>query len=221
MRALNSYAKVQALVGTLIRNSRFQLRSTRVRTLRYLDVGCGPNTNVGLINLDYFWSPQVDLCWDISRGLPFADRSLLGVFSEHCLEHFHLPEGMRLLREIRRVLAPGGTLRLVVPDAELYLRTYVRQMDGESNLQNPFQYLDAATPPWTPLRTVDRVFYMDRKSPFGHCTMFDFQLLATVLADCGFAGIIRQEFRRGRDPVLLVDASHRQIESLYVEAVAE
>lgn len=218
MRALHSYAKVQALIARGIRNRRFQLRRARIQGLRYLDLGCGPNTNATFINLDYLWHPGVDLCWDITRGLPFADGSLRGVFSEHCLEHFSRPEAKRLLCEVRRVLAPGGRLRLVVPDAELYLRTYVHQLDGERTVPFPYQNDEMTDPEWTPAISVNRVYYQDRDSLFGHRTMFDFQMLDTLLRACGFAAAERQSFGRGGDLDLLIDTPSRQVESLYVEA---
>ena len=218
MRALHSYAKVQAVIARGIRNRRFQLRRARIQGLRYLDLGCGPNTNAAFINLDYLWHPKVDLCWDVARGLPFADGSLLGVFSEHCLEHFSRPEAKRLLCEIRRILAPGGRLRLVVPDAELYLRTYVQQLAGDRSVRFPYQEAEAVDPDWTPAMSVNRVYYQDRDSPFGHRTMFDFQMLRTLLRGCGFTDAERRAFGRGDDPVLLIDTPSRQVESLYVEA---
>lgn len=54
--------------------------------------------------------------------LPFADDAFDYVFSEHFLHHLFFDEALALLRECHRVLAPGGVLRTVVPDADL--RTY-------------------------------------------------------------------------------------------------
>lgn len=219
-RRLTSYAKVQTLIGRLIRNRRFQLRRPRVQQGTYLDIGCGLNTHPGIINLDFLWHPGVDVCWDIATGLPFADGVMRGVFCEHCLEHFSLPEARRLLREIRRVLAPGGTLRLIVPDAELYLRTYVRQLAGDTTSRFPYQEAEQARETWVPMHSVNRVFYQDRESPYGHRTMFDFQLLDLLLRGAGFAPAVRRGFGEGAEPRLLLDTPDRQCESLYVEAIA-
>ena len=217
-RPLTSYAKVQAWIGPLIRNRRFQLRRPRVRNSTYLDLGCGPNTHAEFINLDYLWHPGVDVCWDISRGLPFAGGALHGVFTEHCLEHFPLAAARELLREIRRVLAPGGTTRIVVPDGELYLRTYVRQLAGDASHRFPYQEAEQARGSWSPMVSVNRVFYQDRESLFGHRTIFDFQLLELLLRECGFDQVVRRRFGEGADPRLLIDTPGRKGESLYVEA---
>jgi SAM-dependent methyltransferase len=215
MRPLTSFAKVRAFAGQLIRNKSFQLTRPRARTLQYLDVGCGANPHLGLINLDYLWRPGIDVCWDVRKGLPFGNATMRGVFSEHCLEHFPLVRGIELVREFRRVLMPGGTLRLVVPDGELYLRNYVRHLDGDSS--TPFPYDDGKTLD-SPMAFVNRVFYQDRDSPFGHCVMFDFRMLSAILQRSGFSWVERKRFGEGRDATLLVDSGDRQSESLYVEA---
>lgn len=217
-RPLTSYAKVQAGIGRLIRNRRFQLGRPQVRDATYLDIGCGPHTHAGIINLDYLWHPGVDVCWDIGTGLPFADGSLRGVFSEHCLEHFPLAEAAKVLCEIRRVLRPDGTARIVVPDGELYLRTYVRQRDGDTTQRFPYEEAERVQPGWSPMVSVNRIFYQDRESIFGHRTIFDFALLAQELHAAGFTQVTRRRFGEGSDPRLLIDTPARCCESLYVEA---
>lgn len=217
-RPLTSYAKVQAWIAWLIRNRRFQLHRPRVLASAYLDIGCGSNTLTEFINLDYVWHPGVDVCWDLGKGLPFADDTLRGVFSEHCLEHFPLPEAAKLLREMRRVLVPGGTVRLVVPDGELYLRTYVRRLDGDPATRFPYEESERTQAGWTPMVSLNRVFYQDRESPFGHRTIYDFQMMQQLLRNAGFDRVVRRGFGEGADPRLLIDTPARQCESLYVKA---
>ncbi|HSV36432.1 MAG TPA: methyltransferase domain-containing protein [Ramlibacter sp.] len=217
-RPLTSYAKVQTWIGHLIRSSRFQTLQRRVRTLRYLDLGCGRNTHSDFINLDYLWSPGVDLCWDIVQPLPLRDASLQGIFSEHCLEHFSLPTAVTILRECRRILAPGGTLRVVVPDGEAYMRTYCRHLDGDTSQSFPFAQQDQLGDLSSPILSLNRVFYQDRDSPYGHRFMYDFHVLDLPLRRAGFDSVCKQAYRRGCDPTLLIDSAARAPESLYVEA---
>ena len=217
-RPLTSYAAVQGWVGNLVRNQRWQLRRARLAGLAYLDLGCGPNVHENFINLDYLWHPRIDVCWDVTRGLPWADGSLQGIFSEHCLEHFTLATAVPLLRELRRALRPGGVVRLIVPDGELYLRAYLSQSGGNRSEQFPYQASEAVDPLWTPMTSVNRVFYQDRESLFGHRVIYDYAMLATLLTQCGFTKITKRSFREGADPELLIDSPSRQVESLYVEA---
>lgn len=54
------------------------------------------------------------LCVDASRPLPFADGSFAAVLMGEVIEHVYYPE--RLLRELARVLGPGGVLVLTTPN---------------------------------------------------------------------------------------------------------
>jgi predicted SAM-dependent methyltransferase len=217
-RNLDSYAKVRAWIGSVVRNRRFQLGRRGVPWKAYLDIGCGPNTHGTFINLDYLWRPGVDVCWDITRGLPFADASMRGVYSEHCFEHFSVATASGIFREIRRVLSPGGVFRIIVPDAEIYLRAYIGQLGGDTTHRFPFQEAESRDANWTPLHSVNRVFYQDRESPFGHQTMYDYSMLKKLMENCGFSRVTRCGFQSGSDPVLLIDSPERRVESLYVEA---
>jgi len=196
-RPLTSYAKVQALVGALVRNRRW-LQDTRGELL---NIGCGPRVRGGFVNLDYDWRPGV-LCWDVTRRLPFADRQLRGIYTEHCIEHLPFETVPQVLAECRRVLAPGSTLRIVVPDGELYARLYV------AGGQLPYGEHEPS-----PMYSINRIM-----RAHGHRFIYDFQTLALLLRAAGFANIRREAYREGSAPALLIDSSDRIVESLYVEA---
>ena len=70
----------------------------------------------GLPQLRYltadFASPSVDVRLDLTR-LPFADESIDAILCSHVLEH--IPDDRAAMREMRRVLAPGGWAVLLVP----------------------------------------------------------------------------------------------------------
>ena len=217
-RPLSSYAKVQALVGTILRNRAFQLKRRRLRDLRYLDVGCGRNIHSEFVNMDHRWHPGIDVCWDITRGIPFSSKVMQGIFTEHCLEHFSLPQAVKLLRECHRILAPGGILRIVVPDGELYLKTYNQQVEGNIHVKFPFQDQESFREMYSPILSINRIFYQDRDSIYGHRFIYDFHFLARLLGQCGFTSVTRRSFRVGADSTLLIDSEMRAIESLYVEA---
>ena len=218
-RPITSYAKVQTWVGKWVRNRNFQLRRPRVAELHHLDIGCGRNTNENLINMDYLWHPQVDICWDITRGLPFADGSMKGIFTEHCLEHFSLPMAFSIMKECHRILGPHGVFRVIVPDGGLYLRLYHQRRSGDASVPFPFESKESFEGVYSPILSVNRLYYQDRDSPFGHRCMYDFPLLELLLRKIGFTSVRQVGFRSGLDPVLCVDSENRRCESLYVEAV--
>lgn len=73
----------------------------------------GANQRVpGYVNLDLFATPGVNVQAD-AHWLPFAANQFTRVECDAVLEHVRDPE--RIVREIERVLAPGGWTHLVVP----------------------------------------------------------------------------------------------------------
>ena len=66
------------------------------------------------------------LVYDIgdARTLPYGDETFDHVFSSNLLEHFLSSETTSVLTEWTRVLKPGGTLELLVPDSMGILTDY-------------------------------------------------------------------------------------------------
>ena len=203
-----SYSKVQRLISVLIRNRRTFANIKQPGT--YLDIGCGPNTHTDFCNLDYGWHPGINVCWDITRGLPFPNHYVGGVFTEHCLEHFSLDAALAILGEIHRIMRPRAVLRIVVPDGELYLRGYA--------VGTPLPYAEGDAkkfPIATPIVSVNRIF-----RDHGHLFIWNFETLAVALLKSGFQDVTKAAFGEGRDEKLLIDSPWRKVESLYVEAIA-
>ncbi|MHC1753255.1 class I SAM-dependent methyltransferase [Humidesulfovibrio sp.] len=97
---------------------------------RLLNLGCGCRFHPDWLNVDLVSRhPEVMEC-DLSCGLPFAEASMDAVYASHMLEHLERHEASSLLSECRRVLRPGGVLRLAVPDFEAMARLYVQILDG-------------------------------------------------------------------------------------------
>jgi SAM-dependent methyltransferase len=72
---------------------------------------------------------------DLRGTFPFPDDYFDGVYHSHVLEHFTLSDGRRFIGECRRVLKPGGVLRVAVPDlagiCRLYLETLAKLEAGD------------------------------------------------------------------------------------------
>jgi predicted SAM-dependent methyltransferase len=90
----------------------------------YLHLGCGGINHPRFVNVDGYPYPHVHSVRGIDDLSPFADDSAGLVYACHCLEHFTMDEIPRVLTEWRRVLRPGGILRLSVPDFDLLLAIY-------------------------------------------------------------------------------------------------
>jgi len=77
-----------------------------------LDIGCSHHKLPGWIGLDLDPGPQVDVVADMA-ALPFADSTVDQIHSRHTLEH--VPDPLACIRELHRVLKPGGEIRIIVP----------------------------------------------------------------------------------------------------------
>jgi SAM-dependent methyltransferase len=77
-----------------------------------LYIGGAGRAVAGFVNLDLFPVPGVDVAAD-AHELPFGDGVFQRVECDAVLEHVRRPEDV--MREIRRVLAPGGYAHLVTP----------------------------------------------------------------------------------------------------------
>jgi predicted SAM-dependent methyltransferase len=209
-RNILSYSKIQALISGLLRNKKYQFWGEDLKSKDYLNCGCGINFKDGFINLDFNWKPGIDLCWDVTIGLPFSNNSLKGIYTEHMLEHIPFDKVVYLLTEFRRVLKKGGTVRIIVPDAELYLGLYQSAKESK-NVVFPYGGSDTNI---TPMMHVNNIFRKD-----GHQFAYDYETLRILLNEAGFSIITRMSFNRGNDINLLIDQKRYEISSLYVEAI--
>ena len=121
-----------------------------------------------------------------------------------------LPVFHRTIGGVFRVLKPGSSFRIILPDAELYLRRYVDSLNG-INVVFPYENFEIEK---TPLMSVNRVF-----RNFGHEYAWDFQTVKYYLELVGFNDVTRFNFNVGRDKNLLLDTKERACESLYIEAI--
>jgi len=94
--------------------------------VRRLNWGCGSHPEPGWINSDRKQAPGIDLSCDIREGLPLAEGSIDYAVSIHALPEVPYPDLLPVLRELRRVLRPGGTLRLGLPNLERAVDAYRR-----------------------------------------------------------------------------------------------
>ncbi len=212
-RPFTSYCKVQGAIGFLVRNRKSLINQHRISKRNYLNIGCGPHPHDDFINLDYWWNPKVDICWDVTKGIPLDDQSVRGIFTEHCFEHLDLNCMPKVLSECYRVLRPQGRIRISMPDGELYLHRYSAISQGKASLKLPLAETHSFQGHYSPILSVNRIFRDD-----GHRFIYDFAFLSQLLIAAGFECIQRKSFMLGEDPHLLIDREERVSTSFYVEA---
>ncbi len=71
---------------------------------------------------------------DIIKGLPIEENSCDGLFCSHTLEHLSLQDFRKALRNSFKVLKKGGIFRCILPDLEIFARSYIEDLDKGDNL---------------------------------------------------------------------------------------
>lgn len=133
---------------------------------------------------------------DVTRPLPYPDGVLEAVFGSHVLEHLTPREGAALLREVHRVLRPGGILRISVPDLDGVIAAYDPQRP-DAFLFGMWQGRDRST------------------SRHRHWWFYNERSLGDLLRAVGFADVGRHAYREGRCPD--VERIDSRPESLFME----
>lgn len=107
-----------------------------------LNIGCGSRPLAGYINLDQDTVEQLrvrypNIKFDDSLviqnedifSLPYASQSVLEVNADGLLEHLSFKEESRFLKEVLRVLKPGGKFTFSVPDFEEVCKIWLQAED--------------------------------------------------------------------------------------------
>ena len=89
----------------------------------FINIGSGNQKLSGFINIDI--EPGADIRVDVRDGLPFTNKSVQGLYSEHFIEHLSQRDGLAFLRDCRRVLVPNGVLRIATPDLDALVDDFV------------------------------------------------------------------------------------------------
>lgn len=80
-----------------------------------LNLGCGLKKIIGWVNVDAYESCKPDLVWDLNKTpFPWKDNSVDEIYMSHILEH--IENWWPAFTECARILKPGGTLEIRVPD---------------------------------------------------------------------------------------------------------
>lgn len=103
-----------------------------VRERRFYNVGGGtafvhPAWTVINHPSEHYGKDYMDLQWDLmsSQPMPIDEGKAKVIFSRYTLEHVTDDAVAHFLADAHRALAPGGYLRLIVPDIEIYYRAYL------------------------------------------------------------------------------------------------
>ena len=166
----------------------------RDHNVRCLQIGAGDKHIEGWLSTDLNPRDSDTIFLDATKPFPFPDQCLDFVFGEHLIEHVSWWGGQRLLRECRRVLRPGGVLRLATPDTARLIDLYRGEAGGEGE-----HYLHWHHDRFTPrMRSHPLVVLNHTMRAWGHSFLYDADLLRSALSDAGFVQITQCEMDESR-----------------------
>ena len=154
---------IVSIIKTIRHFAKHQLSKVHIRRLLqekkkiYLEVGTGDKKGEnGWVTIDV--TKNCDIYWDLRKGLPFPDQSISKIYSSHFFEHLSFKEGQKFLDDCLRVLFPGGTFSICVPNARIYIEAYLK---SDSLDKNYFFGCEPAYNNTTKIDYVNYTAYMD------------------------------------------------------------
>lgn len=190
-------------------------RRLRSRGVTKVNLCSGTQKVPGYLGIDLV--EGADLRLDLStKDLPFAESSLDALVCMSAINYFTRERAQQLVREMRRVLRPGGVCRVGVQDMRSLAERYVRGdrdfffqklPDGRDRFEGPT--LGDKFAAW---------FYGYAVGAYRCEYFYDFDSLAYLFRDAGFSLVERKAYRESRLPeVGLLD--NRADQMFYLEAL--
>lgn len=159
------------------------------RPVRMLDIGPGIFRLAGFETVDVVGGRHITYVVDASGKLPFRDATFDLIHASHVLEHFPWYQSAFVLTEWWRVLKPGGSLEVWVPDAFKICNVLLEAENGttctvpddwcpENPKKNPYLWV------------AGRLFWgANPHYPSWHKALFTPGHLKRSLEDVGFRGV--------------------------------
>ena len=182
---------------------------------RRVNLCCGSQKVPGYLGIDIAMGS--DLVVDLERDdLPFPDAKLEAVVMMSAINYFPRNRGKELIKEMFRVLEPGGVCRVGVQDMRALAQRYVsndvefffeKLPDGRDRLEGP---------------TIGDKFaswfygYAIGENRCKYC--YDFESLAYLFKEAGFRIVERRQYRESR-LVEIENLDNRPEQMFFLEAV--
>jgi hypothetical protein len=206
--------------------------SINLSYFKKMNLGCGVNLIKEYLNIGYWTDLAEDMVYkdlagksdtfmlnhDLVKGIPAGDGTQEVIYHSHFLEHLTYKEGIKLLYEVYAKLAPNGVHRIVVPDMELWIKSYYTKDDFFID-----KYRQEVLSDDLDIYTPRGAAFVGMLHNHGHKCGWDFEMLEFHLKRIGFKSITRTMYQESS---LLSEISElepysplRAMESLCVECV--
>jgi predicted SAM-dependent methyltransferase len=158
--------------------------------MRQIEIGPGPYPLDGFESVDCVGAPNHWACWGVDR-LPFDDNSVDLIYASHVLEHVPWQKTGDALAEAYRILKPGGSIEVWVPDFEYIVECYRYRTCGDSWRRD--------NPEGDPMKWINGRLYAYGDLANHHRATFDAEYLGDCLRRAGFVQRSKLTKPRGYD----------------------
>ncbi len=167
-------------------------------SIRKLQIGAGRIDYPGWLNTDIEPGPG-EVYLDATKRFPVPDASINYIFGEHVIEHLSYEDGLLMLRECYRVLAPGGKIRFATPNLLKYIQLFQEPKTAEIR-----DYLGRkiAIHGWPQSSHPELMILNMEMRSFGHRFLYDPSTLTDRLSQAGFRMIVEFSPGESDDPQL-------------------
>lgn len=159
-----------------------QLELVPARDVRRIEIGSGSRPQPGYLHVDSSRRARHAEFFAKALELPFPDGWADEILAVHVLEHIPPRFLASTLAEWRRVLRPGGKLRVHVPDSAALMRAYL-----EGSSERKWGVMGALLGMYANAGVRRPEELSERPD---HHVLFDAGLLGDVLADAGFVELV-------------------------------
>ena len=224
-------------VETLDDEPPFAAERMRELGLRGINCGSARTLESGCLNTDLVRIQELDgreaelgrltrvngelyfLRHDSTEPYPIEDGSFEWAYSEHFIEHLPPADAIAWLREVRRVVAPGGLVRITTPSLAMFVEAY---RDPEHPFNAELREALSGSRRF-PHGVPDRQGWLLNDIFYGwqHRWIYDFEELRHALVEAGFdaSSVTERAFGKGAvDEVAALDNQGRAMQTLYAEA---
>lgn len=210
MNVRETLKRSEAIVG-LVHDSRKVLKlpdlARRSKTIRNylathptskLQIGAGQTTLDGWLSTDIAPRSDAVIFLDATERFPFDDGVFDYVYGEHMIGQFSWEGALFVLRECRRILKPGGTVRMASPDLEVLLGLYgTPSPAGEKYIKWVTDTFLTGVTVYEPAFVINYAF-----GEWGNRFVYDGNLMQLALREAGFTNIARYAHGESRHPDL-------------------
>ena len=174
---------------------------------RRLNIGAGGNRLRGWLNVDRFPPPGVTFM-DATERLPCRDATFETILCEHMIEHVAKADALHLLREMKRLLVPGGRVRVVTPDLDWFSRRILEPVPAGAQDDAYRAFLDERNgrrdTSWCD--AMNLCFY-----EHGHRYIWSIEELEAAMREAGFSDRVVTRAGEVRDPAFADAEGHPRL----------